>query len=109
MGSFHRASIEAREKASEAAAGRSFLLGRYRAAGSALHERAPLLRLHSAPLSPPLFSGALLCQEQGSAEKEGGITPFLSLSRSYSTRAPKAAANEVASAALGGRFVKEKL
>lgn len=74
--SFHKVSIEAREKGSAAAAaGHSFLQGRYRGAGSSLHERAPLLRLHSALPLPQLFTKALLCQEQGSTEKKEG-SPF---------------------------------
>lgn len=44
-------------------------------AGSSLHERAPLLRLHSALPLPPLFTEALLCQEQGSTERKEG-SPF---------------------------------
>lgn len=72
LGSFHKASIEAREKDLEAAAGHSFLQGRYRAAGSSLHERAPFLQLLSVLLLPSLFTKALLCHEQGSTEKKKG-------------------------------------
>lgn len=74
-GSFHKMPIEAREKGPAAAAGRSFLQSRYRGAGSSLHERAPLLLLHSALLLPPLFTRTLLCQKQGSTEKKKG-SPF---------------------------------
>ena len=72
---FTRSLLKPGEKGSAAAAGHSFLQGRYRGAGSSLHERAPLLQLHSSLLLPPLFTRALLCQKQESTEKKEG-SPF---------------------------------
>lgn len=97
---FTKSLLKPGEKGSAAAAGHSFLQGRYRGAGSSLHERAPFLQLHSAPLLPPLFTEALLCQEQGSTEKkEGSLLFSLCTPHSY-TSVPKAPANELASAVL---------
>lgn len=92
--SFHRASIEVREKASAAAAGHSFLQGRYRGAGSSLHEWAPLLQLHSAPPLPLLFRRLYFVRSKGADKKEG--ISFFSLCTSHScTGIPKVSANEL--------------
>lgn len=99
-GSFHKVPIEAREKGSAAAAGRSFLQGRYRGAGSSLHERAPTPPApFSSACASAIHQGPTLSGAREHREK-GGITLFsLCTPHSY-TSVPKASANELASAAL---------
>lgn len=90
-------SIEAREKHWAAAAGRSFLPGRYRGVGSSLHERAPLFQPHSALLLPPLFTQGLTLSG-GREHRKRGITLFSLCTPHNYTSAPKASTNELASA-----------
>lgn len=88
-------------KKGSAAAGHSFLQSRYRGAESSLHERAPFLQLYSTLPLPPLFTKALLCQEQGSKgrrKKKGGISLFTLCTPHGYTSISKASTNELATA-----------
>lgn len=74
---FIRSLLKSGEKDSAAAAGLSFLRGRYRGAGSSLHEWASLLQLHSALPWPPLFTKALyFVRSKGAQERKGRDQPF---------------------------------